>query len=174
MIAFISHSLPDNNGDIVAKLAWKLDDEGFYTLRGHYNGLTDSLNEEATFKIKSAHLFIGILMQTTPLPAPLNTVNKRVINEWEYALSRKIPALLLVENTVQLSTPLTNPNNIVFFDKYHPEKTIVCIKNAMEEARHPVEGDKNNAAAWILGGDSLIKLVQVLVKTVEKGQLIAA
>jgi hypothetical protein len=176
MMAFISYSLPDEQEYIVSNLVSKLKEQGFYSSLGSYYFKEDIINDETFFKMKAAHFFIGILMPTEDLPTALNAVNKRVITEWEHANSRKIPALLLIDEGIELklNKPLSNSGNIIPFDKYNPEKAIAFIGNALKEAQRPLENDKTNVAAWILGGDSILALIGYIVRTVQKEQLIAA
>lgn len=173
MLAFRSSSLPKDNEYVVSQLISKLNEQGFDTTSGAYY-FSDTIDEESIFKMRGAHLFIGILMHTTLVPTPLNRQNQRVINEWEYAVSRKIPALLLVENTIQLDTSLSNPDNIVVIDKYNPEKAVAFAQKSIQEARQSLDADKINMAAWLLGGDSLIALIGFVARAVQREKAMAA
>lgn len=173
MIAFRSSSLPEDNKYVVSQLISKLNEQGFDTTSGPYY-FNDIIDDESIFKIQGSHLFIGILMHTTPVPTPLNRQNQRVINEWEYAIAHKIPALLLIENTIQLTTPLSNSENIVVLDKYNPEKAVAFAQKSIQDARQTVKADKTNAAAWILGGDSMLALIGFVARAVQREKALAA
>ena len=173
MIAYISYSLPDSDDDTVMLLSWKLKKQGFYADSGS-NKPSPILDGESMYKIKVSHLFIGILMPTTSVSTASDLHYQRVINEWELALARKVPAILLMDERIQLDTPLSNPENIVLFDKYQPEKAIDFVNKAMEAAHHPPKTDKCNVAAWILGGDSVLALIDILAKTVQTQKAVAA
>lgn len=175
MVAFISYSVSDDDyADIVAPLAWKLDDQGFYPSTAGYFKVEGSLMEEAMFKIKAAHLFIGILATTKIKASTAEALQQRVINEWEYAVSRKIPSLLLLDKSIKLSKPLSNSENIIPFDRNDPKKAISFVEKALFEAQRPIKEDKTNVAAWIFGSDSILKLISLLSKTVKKEKLVAA
>ena len=79
-----------------------------------------------------------------------------------------------MDESIKVDKPLSNSENIIPFDKYHSKKAIAFVENAIKEAQRPLKGDKTNAAAWILGGDSMIELINFLAKTVKKEQLVAA
>jgi hypothetical protein len=167
MKAFISYSLLDSEEYVVTQLAKKLREQGFYSDTGPYKS-NDKIDDETFFKIKSSHLFIGILMHKTSKITALNSLNQRVINEWEFTNSLNIPAVLLVEKSVKLDIPLNNNANILVFDKQHPEKAIELANKTIEESRRPLKSDKTNAAAWILGGLAIVALIVFLAKTTQK------
>jgi hypothetical protein len=170
MKAFISYSLPDSQEYAVTLLARELQEQGFYPDTGPYK-FNNTLDDETFFKIKSSHLFIGILM---PTRAKSSASNQRVINEWEFAITRKIPSILLVEKSIMPNISTNQGANIVSFDKNQPDKAIEFVKKAMEEAQRPLKKDINNTVAWLLGGLALIALIGFLAKTVKKEQLVAA
>jgi hypothetical protein len=170
MKAFISYSLLDSEEYIITLLAEELEEQGFYSETGPYK-FNNTVDDETFFKIKSSHLFIGILM---PTKAKSSAINQRVINEWEFAIARKIPSILLVEKSMMPNIQANQNANIVCFDKHQPDKAIEFVKKTMQEAQRPLKKDMNKAAAWIFGGLALIELIGFLAKTVKKEQLVAA
>jgi hypothetical protein len=169
MKAFISYSLPNSDEYIITKLAGKLEEQGFYPDIGPYK-LNADLDHETIFKIKSSHLFIGILMLTK---AKSSASNQRVIKEWEFAISRKIPSVLVVEKSMLRSLPSLNAN-IISFDKNHPEIAIEFVKKTMEESQSPLKTDIHNTVAWLIGGLALLALIAFLANSYQKKKAIAA
>jgi hypothetical protein len=167
MKAFISYSLPPSDEYIISKFAGNLEEQGFYPDLGPYK-FNAELDHETLFKIKSSHLFFGILM---PTKLKSDTSYQRVLREWEYAVNRKIPAILLVEKSIKLNY---NNVNIVEFDKNNPDKAIEKVKNTIEVARNPSKTDIVNSTAWLLGGLALITLITSLANSTQKKKAIAA
>lgn len=173
MNAFISYSLLDIEDYIVTNLAGELAEQGFYSTTGPYK-LTPDLDDETIYKIKSAHLFIGILMHPSARSLKRKNLNQRVINEWEFANSRKVPAILLVEKSIKLDKNIENKDNVFLFDKNHPNEAIALVKKTREEAQNPLKKDMNNAAAWFLGGRVIIPLIGFLAKAHQRQKALAA
>lgn len=151
MKAFFSYSLNDNEQYIVTLLAKKLQESGFFVASGFGTTLKDVLN----FEIKSSNLFIGLLSQS-------GKFNKRVYEEWNYALKSKVPSILLVENTIQLQNGLIGHPNVVFFDRKHPKEAIIIVNQKIEKA---IKDKKlNGAVAWVLGGVAALALIGMLAE----------
>jgi hypothetical protein len=169
MKAFISYSLPNSDEYIITQLAGKLEEQGFYPDVGPYKHNAD-LDHETIFKIKSSHLFIGILMDKK---AKSSASNQRVIKEWEFAISRKIPSVLVVEKSMLHTVPNLN-TNIISFDKNHPEIATEFVKKTMDESQQPLKADINNRVAWLIGGLALLALIVFLANSYQKKKAIAA
>jgi hypothetical protein len=169
MKAFISYSLLDSDEYIITKLAGKLEEQGFYPDTGTHK-FSQILVDETLFKIKSSHLFIGILM---PTKAKSGASNQRVIKEWEFAISRKVPSVLVVEKSMLNILPNLNAN-IISFDKNHPETAIEFVKKTIEESQQPLKTDMNNRVAWLIGGLALLALIAFLANSYQKKKAIAA
>ena len=146
---------------------------GFYTDSGPYY-FGDKIEEESVYKIKSSHLFIGFLMHPSSRSNALKRGNQRVITEWEFAISRKVPAILLVEKSVKLKLPISNSPNILYFDKNNPKPAIELAHQAMENAQNIVKSDKTNAVAWLIGGHAVIALIGFLANAVQREKALAA
>jgi hypothetical protein len=103
-------------------------------------------------RIERSHLFVGFM-----------TTNKNmesVLNEWHYAQLAGIPNLLLIEDTVRISEPLSG--NIIIFNREKPQKAINYIKEHMEMTLPSTTLKREDVIAWTLGGDALIDILEWL------------
>ena len=158
MIAFISYSIHDSEQFVLTLLADNLSERGF-SLTSHFPiRASQSINDRiASMKIRGASLYIGVITASG-----LNQA--MVIEEYSLAVSMKVPALLLVEETVKLPAKVGN-YNVIFFNRKDPKKAIEKINANIENIGNTISQDKNNptnAAAWLFGGAALIGLVNHL------------
>jgi hypothetical protein len=158
MKAHISYSINDAEQFVLTLLSRKLREKGF-ALTSHFSGIPSSSTIEtmAAMKISESNLFIGIITS-----AGLN--QQKVIAEHNLAVSRNVPALLLVEENVQLPLDFLN-YNVVFFNRKNPKKAVEHInkniQTVIKQATYP-QSNSTNAFAWLFGGLPLIGLIDQL------------
>ena len=120
-----------------------------FELSGNDNWENQGLDFFAKRQIEWAQLFIGFI-----------TTNKDIatfLDEWHYAQSKGIPNLLLIEETVRTSNPLTG--NVIVFNRKKPQKAINLIKKHLEVSSSTT-GKREDVIAWTLGGDALIDILE--------------
>lgn len=152
MIAFISYSLNESEKYVVTLLAQKLGEKGF--------SLTSSFRQSASFvdfqtenEIKNSSLFIGLITQAGRRNTP------KVYLELQKALNYSKPAILLVEDNVQLDSWASNFPNLIRFNRYYPQIAMEEVKNRIQTSK-TVQQD--NSLAWILGGVAALALISYL------------
>ena len=153
MRAFLSYSLDDHRMFVVTLLARRLKERGFRIINGEYNA-TNEIDEMSARKIDICSLFIGIISVD-------GQFSERVRKEWQLAVSKNIPALLFVEDTLSVSPSLDRHPNVIRFNRYKPEAAISKIKLNLSKPTK-VGNSAQDAAAWVLGGSALIALVKLL------------
>lgn len=152
MKVFISYSLNDAEQYILSILAKRLKEQGYVVSTG-YNINSTFRNDQNISQINNSNLFIGLI--TT-----FGNANDKVIQEWQYARTRKIPSLLLTENTVwSISPQYANDPNIIRFDRNNPEPSIESVRRRIETSRSMQE---NNDSAWLIGGLAILALIGLL------------
>ncbi|MDI9312791.1 MAG: hypothetical protein QM535_21455 [Limnohabitans sp.] len=159
MKAFISYSLNDSEQYILTILSRKLREQGF-SIVSNYKVYDNSLDFETSSQLSNSNLFIGIITKT-------GHSNNQVFAEWNVAIKRKIPALLLVEDSVDIAPPLKTNRNVLLFNRFRPEIAIEKIRtNISTNNQVPVNNTKQNdsTAAWILGGLAALAIVGLLAK----------
>ena len=76
-----------------------------------------------------------------------------------------IPAILLIEDELfTLNPQLKDHSNILVFNRSNPEPTIAQINQNIKDAALKQEGQLNDALAWMIGGKTVISLVELLSK----------
>jgi hypothetical protein len=101
-------------------------------------------------QIERSHLFAGFM--TT------NKNKESVLNEWHHAQSKGIPNLLLMEDTVRISEPLSG--NIIVFNRKKPQKAISFIQEHMKMTLPSTTLKREDVIAWTLGGEALIDILE--------------
>lgn len=150
MRAFLSYSLNDSNQYILTILARKLNENGFYVSTPHNV-------YDINYEIKRANLLIGIVTQN-------GNANDSVFQEWDFAIKNRVPSILLIEDNIKLKGNLYHPN-IIYFNRFSPDRAIHEIQNRIESYNPPKITQKQNnenALAWILGGVTAIALIKLL------------
>lgn len=150
MRAFLSYSLNDSQQYILTILARKLNESGFYVNTTHSVYSVD-------YEIKKSNLFIGILTKNS-------TSNNNVIHEWNFAISNRVPSILLVEDNIPINKGLSHPN-IIYFNRINPNSAIQKVQNRIKKYNPPIVTQKENsenALAWVLGGVAVIALIKLL------------
>lgn len=154
MKAFISYSVSDNNEYIISSLSYNLRQQNFVvnTSQNFYSNLLDygTMNE-----ISESHLFVGVITYGG------NEIN-RVQTEWQYAVSKKIPNLLLIEDNVQVNQNFTG--NFVRFNRNNPQPAIQEINRRMSAPQTGVQSKSNEIVPWILGGAALLAILSLFSK----------
>jgi hypothetical protein len=150
MRAFLSYSLNDAEQYVLSILANKLNEQGFI-VSSNYNGRS-FIDFERFNAINNANLFIGVITATSH-------ETERVFQEWDTAIQRKVPALLLLEDTVLLRQDLVNHPNIIRFNRYKPQRSIDAVKSKITPN---TSAPADNIAAWALGGLAILALISLL------------
>ena len=149
MKAFVSYIVSDNNEYILTLLSLKLRENGFVvnTSQNFYNNILDynTMNE-----INESHLFISIITSG-------GSERKRVIQEWEYAASRNIPNILLIEDNVSVNQDFTG--NYIRFNRRNPQPAIQEINKRMSQNQQLTPTKTNDIVPWILGGTALLAIL---------------
>lgn len=152
MKAFVSYSVSDNNEFILTLLSTKLRERNFIvnTSQNFYSGILDgnTMNE-----INDTHLFIGII-------TGFGNERNRVLEEWRYAISRNIPNLLLIEDTVPIQNNFSG--NFVRFNRMNPQIAIREINNHMTPISPSTTKSSDELVPWILGGAALLAILAFL------------
>lgn len=156
MKAFISYSINDSEQFVITLLSEKLRARGF-SLTSKFTKDTSNIDAFTAMEMKESSLFIGII-------TAFGSNNQKVISEHHFAVSKHIPALLLVEDNVQLAPDFVN-YNVIFFNRRHPHQAVDKINKEIQKVGNQSvanQGDSNNAAAWLFGGFALIGLINLL------------
>lgn len=153
MRVFISYSLNDQEQFVLSVLAKKLREQGYIVSTG-YNIPSQFQNQQNLSQISNSNLFIGLITNT-------GQANNHVLKEWEQAKTKKIPSLLLIENTVRINAPYQNDPNIVVFNRYNPEPSIELIRQKIHSSKE-VEKTGDESTAWIIGGLAALALIALL------------
>jgi len=152
MRAFISYSLNDAEQFVLTILSGYLKEQGFIVSANY-----DLFSNNIPTQLNKSNLFIGLITYN-------GNENDRVFNEWEQAISQKIPSLLLIESNVKIDSSILQHPNVIIFDKYNPAPSIELVKNKINSAKQNIQPKNNNAFAWILGGLAAIVLIGLLSK----------
>lgn len=153
MRVFISYSLNDQEQFVLSVLAKKLREQGYIVSTG-YNIPSQFQNQQNLSQISNSSLFIGLITNT-------GQANNHVLKEWEQAKARKIPSLLLIENTVRVNAAYQNDPNIVVFNRYDPEPSIELVRQKINRSKE-VEKTGDESTAWIIGGLAALALIALL------------
>lgn len=152
MKVFISYSLDDAEQYVLSILAKRLKEKGYIVLTG-YHIASPYNNDHNHSQINNSNLFIGII-------ASFGNTNNYVSQDWQFAKSRNIPSLLLIENAVSITHKQINDPNIIRFDRNNPEPSIELVKRKIEESRAPQQASSDSA--WLIGGLAILALIALL------------
>lgn len=153
MNAFISYSISDNEEYILTLLSQKLAEAGL-TLVTSYNQ-SDWPDPQTANEIKNSAVFIGLMTGSGSLGR-----RSRVYSEFKQAHMFSRPAILLIEDTVDVGLWENSYHDTIRFNRF-------SINNASEEVKRRIGtsqgGQPNqNAAAWLLGGLAVLALLSLL------------
>lgn len=158
MRAFISYSINDSEQYVLSILARKLKEQGFI-VTSSYNLYSTLVDFQIYSQLNKSSLFIGII---TGDGSDIN----RVYDEWKIALQKNIPAILLIEDIVEVGQELQNHPNIIRFNKAQPETSIENVRQKIDASRQPNnqvgKQNTNNTTAWLLGGLAVLALIGLL------------
>ena len=113
---------------------------------------TGEMAEMAKYELERSNLFIGIITK-------IGKYNIRVYDEWQHAVNRRIPTILLIEEGVEEFQGLENYPTVVKFNRDKPEIAINQVKQKIHSANKPLKLGIINAAAWVLGGIATMDLI---------------
>lgn len=152
MKAFVSYSVTDNNEFILTLLSSELRKKDFIITTSQ-NFRSNILSYNTLSEIETSHLFIGIITGN-------GNEKKWVLNEWQYAVKRNIPNLLLIEDTVRINQNFTG--NYILFNRRNPQKAINAINRRMTPARSATSTKAEDIIPWVLGGAALLAIISLL------------
>lgn len=151
MNAFISYAIKESEQYILSLLAQKVAETGL-TLVTSYNQ-SDSVDFQATNDIKNSALFIGLITQSGRLAK-----TGRVYSEFKYANLYSKPAILLIEDTVEVAPWISLYQNTVRFNRNNIGQAIEIVKQKI----HNPEIKQSDASTWIVGGIAVLALLALL------------
>lgn len=148
MKAFVSYSVIDSDEIILTLLSSELRKKNF-SVTTSQNFFNKTIDYNTMSEINSSHLFIGIITDK-------GEEHKRVLDEWNYAIQRNVPNLLLIEDTIAVNKQLTG--KYIKFNRNKPKMTIDEINKKMNLER----GNSDDLLPWILGGTVLLAIIGLL------------
>lgn len=151
-IAFISYALKDNEQFVLTLLSNLLRDEG-YSINSSYDDYSYLVQRATHSNIIKSSLFIGLITQ-------YGDRNQNVFNEWKVALNYKIPSLLLLEDSVNITPELMSHPNVLRFNRHYPNQQIEQIKATIRNSKR--NSENNSAMGWILGGIAALAIIKLL------------
>jgi hypothetical protein len=154
MKAFVSYSVTDNNEFILTLLSSKLREKHFIvtTSQNFYSKIIDY---NTMSEIGTSHLFIGVITGK-------GNERNRVLDEWNYAVQRNVPNLLLIEETVQVHQEFKG--NYIRFNRNRPQTAIDEINRRMTSSQPSTSKSSDDIVPWILGGAALLAIIGLLSK----------
>lgn len=154
MKAFVSYSVSDNNEYTLSLLSLKLREKGFVVSTSQ-NFYSNVLDWSTMSEINDAHLFIGLITYG-------GNERSRVLHEWEHAVSKNIPNILLIEDNVQVHQNFTG--NYIRFNRRNPQQAIQEINRRMSQSQAANNPKTNDVVPWILGGAALLAILSLFSK----------
>lgn len=150
MVAFLSYSTPNTDSYLITLLADILRNKGYKIEQS--SDFKEPLSKLTQSNIgKSDLLIVFITSNGKDLP--------RVYAEWKIATASQIPMLLIVEDTVNLSYPLSHP--YISFSRVDPSNAIHSINAQLEQIRG-TKAENTHTLNLLLGGTALIQLLQLI------------
>lgn len=152
MKAFVSYSVTDNNEFILTLLSSKLREKNFIvtTSQNFYSNIIDY---NTMSEIGSAHLFVGVITGTS-------NERNRVLEEWNYAVKKNVPNLLLIEDSVSIHQQFKG--NYIRFNRNRPQTAIDEINRRMTQSQSTNLKNSEDLVPWILGGAALLAIIGIL------------
>lgn len=161
MKTFVSYSVAGNEEFILTLLSSRLREKDFTvgTSQYFYNKELDlnTMNE-----IADSNLFLGIILEG-------GNEKKRVFDEWEYAVLKNIPNILLIESSTGKDETLTG--NFIKFSRSNTKPAINEINQRMIPSEDGLK-KSNDVIPWILGGDALISILTLGFPEVNKSKYV--
>jgi hypothetical protein len=150
MKAFLSYSLNDTDQYILTLLANELKKRGF-TLN-QSNDFNMEMSSLTKVNINKSQVFIGLITGD-------GQEKERVQKEWRLANIANISSILMIENTVPISSDFNFP--YILFDRLNPQKAIDKLNSKTTSIKKSTEQD-SNGWAWILGGAAILAIIGLL------------
>ena len=149
----LSYSLNDKEDHFISILSSMIQEEGFIPISNDMFQKRNGGREYFYNLIKSSHLFIGIISEDS-------TDKNNVIDEYNIALEGKIPALLLIDDKININMDITSQPTIVKFNRKNPEEAIEYIQERIKASRQ-MKKINDKALAWLLGGYASTNLIKM-------------
>jgi hypothetical protein len=149
MKVFISYSINDKDQFILTLLSSKLIKSG-YQINQSIDFKKEKISSLTKINISKSELFIGIITGN-------GFEQKRIMSEWRCAQVGKIPAILLVENTVSVNENFKF--KYIVFDRKNPREAIKLLN--LEIQKQDKQKDIN-ALNWALGGAAILLVLSLL------------
>lgn len=127
-----------------------------FQIDSSFDDYSNIVSQSAFKKINESSLFIGLITE-------YGNRNTNVLSEWNLAVEKKIPSLLLVEDTVTINQQLSNHPNVLIFNRHYPQSGLNKVRNQIKNANNLYDRKNNeNALGWILGGVAAIAIISLL------------
>lgn len=152
MNVFVSYSIHENEQYILSLLAQKLASSGLTAVTSYDQG--DYIDFQTINEIKNSVLFIGLITQAGGLPKIA-----RVFAEFKQANLFQKPAILLIEEGVEVAPWVGLYQNTIRFSRYNIDSTIDEVNRRIHA---PAPQPNQNALAWILGGLGVLAILSLL------------
>lgn len=153
--AFISYAMQDSEQYVLTLLSDLLRAENFQ-IDSSFDSYSNIVSQTAFKKITESSLFIGLITE-------FGNRNDNVFREWKLAVNKRIPSILLIEDSVNINNQLANHPNVLIFNRHYPQTGVNKIRNQIENSKRLVEKKNNeNALGWILGGAAAIAIISLL------------
>ena len=149
MKVFISYSINDRDQFILTLLSSELVKKG-YQINQSIDFKKEKISSLTKINISKSELFIGIITGN-------GFEQKRIMSEWRCAQVGKIPAILLVENTVSVNENFKF--KYIVFDRKNPREAIKLLN--LEIQKQDKQKDIN-ALNWVLGGAAILLVLSLL------------
>lgn len=153
MNVFISYSIQANEQYILSLLAQKLAETGLMSVTSYDQG--SYVDIQAINDIKNSVLFIGLITHAGGLAKV-----SRVFSEFKQANLLQKPAILLIEEGVEVAPWVSIYQNTIRFNRYNIEQAITEVNRRIQTSPNPQANQ--NALAWILGGLGVLALLSLL------------
>lgn len=151
MKVFISYSINDKDQFILTLLSSELIKKG-YEINQSIDFQKDEISSLTKINISKSELFIGIITGN-------GFEQKRIMHEWRRAKVGKVPAILLVENTVPVSENFKF--EYVIFNRKKPEIAIDNLKKLLLKYEEKKQKD-TKALNFVLGSAALLLVLSLL------------
>ena len=146
---FISYSIADKDRFVVSKLSSELQKRGMVVTTSQ-SFFSNPLDFTTKRNIEIADLFIGVITDESS--------ETRVLLEWQFAVQRKVPNLLVVENTLRIEN--VNQENVIYFDRHNLAAAIESVHQRAVTSEKSQSSD--DLVKWVLGGAAVIALLSLL------------
>jgi hypothetical protein len=153
MNAFISYSINEDEQYILTLLSQKVAEAGL-TLVTSYNQ-SDWPDPQTANEIKNSVLFIGLMTGSGSL-----SKRSRVYSEFKQANLFSRPAILLIEETVEVGLWEDSYHNTIRFNRFSINQAVEEVKRRISTSQ--TDQPNQNAAGWILGGIAVLALLSLL------------